>query len=264
MKKLMFLSLAGFLMAACSVDSVENEDFQVLDSKVAKANSQDVSFIIPDPLCAGEEAEFCIEFPQDYAGPNTKETNVLVQQLLMGDDPETTEVEDEYWELIFRESSNTKACFNYIFETIGDHQLRYKVGKGDFTEITVTVEDCNDCINELTADLTCNETSNTLVMTFTAEEAGDIVIQGGLNANTKILSKESNILTSNEDHPSFKEFNANVTRWEGYVEACEEVVITIEFEGVGEVDNWSAKRTEGEGEKEEEIVLGETEPQSCE
>lgn len=256
MKKLMILSLAGFVMAACSVDPIENDDFTSLDAKVKSSQSE--AFIIPELICAGEEAEFCLEFPQDYAGPNTKETNVLVQRLFIGDDPETTEVETEYWELIYHESSNTGACFDYTFETSGDHQLRYKIGSGGFTEVTATVEDCNECLNELTADLSCGE-GNTLTLNFTAEEAGWIVIQGGLNRNTDNLDTWSNILTENLDHPAVENSNANVTRWEGYVEACEEVIIIIEFEGDGYVDDWSAKRGEGE----EELVLGETEPQSC-
>ncbi len=249
----MFLSLAGFLMVACSVDPIENDDFNSLDAKVKSTQTE--SFNIPELVCAGEEAEFCLEFPQDYAGPNTKETNLLVQRKYMGDDPETEEVETEYWVLVFHDSANTQACFDHTFETAGDHDLRYKIGSGGFTEVTVTVEDCNDCTNELVADLTCGAT-NTLDLTFTAEEAGWIVIQGGLNHNTVITNKWSNVLTENEDHPSVENSNANVTRWEGYVEACEEVTITIEFEGDGYVDDWSAKRND--------MVLGETEPQSCE
>lgn len=256
MKKLMILSIAGFVMAACSVDPIEKDELNSLDAKVKSSQSE--AFIIPELLCAGEAAEFCLEFPQDYAGPNTKETNVLVQRLLLGDDPETPEVETEYWALIFHESSNTEACFNYTFDTAGDYQLRYKIGSGGFTEVTATIVDCTDCSNELTADLTCGE-DNLLTLSFTAEDAGWIVIQGGLNRNTKIEDKWSNILTENKDHPAVQNSKANVTRWEGYVESCEEVSITIQFEGVPYVDDWSAKRGEGE----EELVLGETEPQSC-
>ena len=113
---------------------------------------------------------------------------------------------------------------------------------------------CEDeCEDELTVDLTCGETK-VAVFTFFAKEAGNVVIQGGLTAGTEIISAVSNILALNENHNSAGG-PSNVTRWEGYVEACEEVTITIEFSGGNGIGDWTAKRGD--------LVLGSTEPISC-
>jgi hypothetical protein len=97
------------------------------------------------------------------------------------------------------------------------------------------------CENELTTTLTECEGVKTLVVTFTAVEAGPVVIQGGLTAGTNITSSSSNILTLDADHSS-ADGPSNVTRWEGSVEACQLVTITITFTGGEGVDDWTAER----------------------
>jgi hypothetical protein len=97
------------------------------------------------------------------------------------------------------------------------------------------------CEDEMTADLTCGAT-NTVVFTFYAEEAGPVVIQGGLNAKATYISGSSNVLTQNTTHSSLDNSNASVTRWEGNVAACTAVTVTIEWSGNAEVGDWTAKR----------------------
>jgi hypothetical protein len=120
----------------------------------------------------------------------------------------------------------------------------------------ITVVDCTPCTNDLSVVLTCDVT-RTATFTFTAEEAGPIVIQGGLSAGTTITSAicDDNVLTRNFTHHSVTSSNANVTRWEGNVDACQEVTITIEYSGGNGIGGWSAKRGDD--------TLGSTVAQSC-
>lgn len=97
------------------------------------------------------------------------------------------------------------------------------------------------CVDTLTTELTCGDTKE-LVVTFYAEEAGSIVIQGGLSANTTILSATSNVLTQNTTHPGVVNSKANVTRWEGDIEACQEITVTITYTGGNGIGSWSASR----------------------
>jgi hypothetical protein len=117
---------------------------------------------------------------------------------------------------------------------------------------------CDSCENSLEVDVVCGDTT-TASFTFTAEEAGDVVIQGGLTNGTLILDANSNILKRNTTHPSVNNSNANVTRWEGTVEACQVVTITIEFEGGNGIGDWTAKR----GEDDNEELLGSTDNFEC-
>lgn len=101
---------------------------------------------------------------------------------------------------------------------------------------------CQDCEEGLTVDLTCGET-NTATFTFFAEEAGAIVIQGGLNANAKLIDASSNVLTRNMTHPAvINGATASVTRWEGEVDACEEITVTVSWTGPASIGDWTAKR----------------------
>lgn len=112
-----------------------------------------------------------------------------------------------------------------------------------------TLSDTNDllpycldggCDNEMTADLTCGDT-NTVVFTFYAEEAGDVVIQGGLNANASITSASAVGVDQVFGHPSTNG-KADVTRWAGNVDACEMITVTVSWTGPATIGDWSAKR----------------------
>jgi hypothetical protein len=134
----------------------------------------------------------------------------------------------------------------------GTYLFRYRVGGGGFTEVTITIEPC--CVNDLSVVLVCGET-RMASFTFTAEEAGPIVIQGGLTAGAVIVSATSNVLTQNTTHSSVVNSTASVTRWEGDVDACTEVTVTITFTGGNGIGDWTAKRGE--------VTLGSTDEESC-
>ncbi|MES2648250.1 MAG: hypothetical protein V4717_15340 [Bacteroidota bacterium] len=111
---------------------------------------------------------------------------------------------------------------------------------------------CNPCVNALTADYGCD---GSVTFTFTATEAGPIVIQGGLTDDAIISTASSNVLTRNLTHPAVINSSSSVTRWEGTVEACQVVTVTITFEGGNGIGAWSAKRND--------VVLGSTEAVAC-
>lgn len=115
-------------------------------------------------------------------------------------------------------------------------------GNGVLSDTNSLLAFCPDgCENEMTAALACGAT-NTVTYTFYAEEAGPVVIQGGLNANATITDASSNVLTRNTTHPSVSNSNASVTRWEGDVDACQMVTVTVSWTGPASVGDWSAKR----------------------
>lgn len=93
-------------------------------------------------------------------------------------------------------------------------------GGGAFsTPLCIGVEQCS-CENTFSAVLTCGD-PKTLVVTFTSKDAGPIVIQGGLTNGTTIVDAtcSNGTLTRNLTHPSVLNSEANVTRWEGNMEA---------------------------------------------
>jgi len=142
--------------------------------------------------------------------------------------------------------------FDATWAACGVVSIRAEILDGtDITDIKSTqnttyslIGACLGCDDELTVDLQCGET-NTATFTFYAEEAGPIVIQGGLNANATIEAASSNVLERNETHPAVTSgATASVTRWEGDVEACEEVTVTVSWTGPANIGDWTAKRGE--------------------
>ena len=117
------------------------------------------------------------------------------------------------------------------------------------------------CEDEFDAELVCDAGGNkTLTVTFTAENAGDYVIQGGLTNGTTIESMTADAgFTMNANHPGVVNSNANVTRWEGSLDECETVTIVIEFTGGNGVGSWSAK-SEVNG---QEVTNGYSADQDC-
>ncbi|MCP9201130.1 hypothetical protein MKO06_14525 [Gramella sp. GC03-9] len=251
MKKIIYLMALVVGLSGCSVESIDSGE-EIISADARGGNNpqtqeeeeNDVPVLFsPNETCAGEVTEFCLSFPQATAGRNNKESQVLIDVKVMGDNPETEEIEEDYYEELFRGKGDTQACFEYTFE-IGTYDIRYMVaGESKWTEDSIIVSSCSDCTNEMTADLTCDET-RVLNISFTAEEAGPIVIQGGLTNGTTILVKESNVLNENSTHQSVINSNANVTRWVGDVDACEEVTVQIEFTGGNGVGDWTAERGE--------------------
>ncbi len=165
MKKIYLLFIAATL-AACSAEPLENEALTGLDAnlqgKSNKAATQDAgeSFNVPENICAGEEVTFTFEF-------SDKPGNTALKVQLYGDDPETEEEVVE-WYNIFNEqaSGGGPEYFYYTFEEARDYSIRYQIGGGGFTEVTVTVENCG-C--EESFNYTLNE-GGTYTFTYVPEE----------------------------------------------------------------------------------------------
>ena len=164
--KRIYLLFMAVALAACSAEPVENEGVTALDANLEtksdnKATMQDVgeSFDVPDLICAGEEATFTFNF-SDKPG----NTNLKVQ--LFGDDPETEEVEE--WYNIFNEQfgGGGPENFNYTFEEAGEYLVRYQIGGGGFTELSVAVVNCG-CEESFTY---VDNGDMTYTFTYTPEE----------------------------------------------------------------------------------------------
>jgi hypothetical protein len=141
-------------------------------------------------------------------------------------------------------NASSPKSFEMTFAEAGNYQLRYNIaGGGNPKNITgnyILIENCG-CVDAFAAVLDCTGDTKVLTVTYSAEEAGDYVVQGGLTNGTTIVSATSVGLTQNFDHPSLQNSNANVTRWEGYIGACETVTVTIEYTGGAGVGSWTAK-----------------------
>ncbi len=166
--------------------------------------------------------------------------------------------DDDGWVQVFGPSDeweNGLAIYTFTPESEGSYAFRGQYTRTgspstcpnesiSWTEAAFDLEviSCLACTDEFDVQLDCDETS-TLTVSFSPAEAGTYVIQGGLTNGTTIVSASSNNsnIVQNTDHPSVTNSSSNVTRWEGDLDACEEVVITITFTGGNGVGSWSAK-----------------------
>ena len=253
MKKLTYLLFLAIGVTACSVESLDStENLLTADAKVKLASTTSIEF--DETVCVGDLANFTFNFPQAY-NSNEKEQKTLVILDLWVDGEEGEEGE---WVNLLNENYEGAGpkYFSYDFGGEDTYLLQYRIGNGSenkFAQISVEVEDCSTCENLLVADLVCGDV-NTLTLTFTAVEAGPIVIQGGLNAKAEIQGNSVGVGVEETTKPGAPG-NASVTTWEGNLEACQEVSITINFIGGNSIGDWSATRGEA--------TLGSTYAKSC-
>jgi hypothetical protein len=227
------LLVFGMVFTACQKDNVLTE-----------ASKQNRFFGVSGPLswndaCAGDDLVLTL------VGTGNKQ----IQQLIAGD-----------WVQIAAVSGGSDPLVATLENVAaGTYEFRYKVGSGGFSaSVFVVVENC--CQDAFTADLDCSGDPKVLTVTFTAEEAGDYVIQGGLTNGTTIESMVADQgFEMIAGHPAVVNSNANVTRWEGSLDACETVTIIIEYTGGAGVGSWSAKSVvDGV-----EVTNGESDDQDC-
>lgn len=105
----------------------------------------------------------------------------------------------------------------------------------------VEVEPCG-CDDSFTAACggaeACADRDHSITFTYVAGDDGNVVIQGGLNANA------TDICTSSSEGtviPWGNENNADVRRLVTDVEECDIVTVTISWNGPGNTGSWSAK-----------------------
>lgn len=230
-----------FAFYGCSVESIDsNEEIISVDAKGKPVALDLNAFEYPkEDVCLGENINFAFKVP---VGTN----NLQIQEFIDGE-----------WVQVFHKSKSTLNPETFALTyPVGTYQFRYFAGPGGHTRIEpITVVNCSNCTNSFSTTLVCDEES-TLNISFYAEESGPIVIQGGLTNGAVIVSAESESLNRNLIHPSVRNSNSSVTRWEGDVEACNEIIITIKFTGGNGIGEWTAKR--------DEIELGSSVEQSCE
>lgn len=146
MKKFLYFVFALGILYACSTDTLETEELVTADAKPSDKIDEEVIpefFEYDEVICMGVPADFCFSFPQATAGPNDKNTDVMIQLLMPGDDPESTD--DDEFEQIFKGEGGTGVCDSWIFEEDRTYTFRYKIGSGGFTEKNLIVEDCRVC-----------------------------------------------------------------------------------------------------------------------
>lgn len=242
------LFLVVFLLAlSCSNDLSELETTnEILQDQNAKGILQgkdavafvENPFIWPNEICAEEEFEFCLNFvPEFNKQGKPQSTNLQVQLLIQGDNPETEEIETEYYLQIFQDNympnegdTEAQVCFNYTFDIAGDYELRYKIGAGGFTDVLVTVLDCNPCDEAQFSYET--EDNQHIIFTYNhGEEASSVtlvftfpqVLNSDLNEFGQYVAADGKIYEVN--NPT----NQTVFTWTGYVSCKSAEAETFEF-----------------------------------
>lgn len=168
---------------------------------------------------------------------------------------------------------NGVASVNYTPTEVGFYQFRARYTRTGspascpfdntgWVEADPQLEVISACTNELTASVSCSndECNRSATFSFTAEEDGPIVIQGGLTRFTTICTASaSEGLTQNTTHPGVQNSNSNVTRWEGNVIACETYTVTITWTSANDDEEitgeWTAQRND--------VVLASIAPLTC-
>lgn len=149
MKKITYLFVVLFTAAACSVESLDSaEEDLVTANASAKLKSQESSnSLSPDyaTICEGEVPTFTFNFPQNDKGNG--QTQVQLQM----------EVAPDEWEQIFKEDYNDAGPKEYTYDysiALGaevSYNFRAKIGSGGFDYLsTITVVECSDCEESFT------------------------------------------------------------------------------------------------------------------
>lgn len=231
------LGLVVFLFAlSCSNDLSEiettNEIFGVENTKDLLQGKNAAAFVEnpftwPEEICAGEEFEFCLNFVPEFNKQGKPQSTNLQVQLLVGDDYVQI-FQDNYLPNVG--DTEAQACFNYTFDMAGDYSLRYHIGSGGFTDVVVTVLDCNPCdeasFSYETEDnqhiiFTYNhgEEVSTVTLAFTFPQ----VINSQLNEDGKYVAADGKIYEVN--NPT----SQTVFTWTGYVSCKTSEAETFEF-----------------------------------
>ncbi|PKP29271.1 MAG: hypothetical protein CVU01_00745 [Bacteroidetes bacterium HGW-Bacteroidetes-18] len=263
--KLTFAFMFILIASSCSEDNdamdaavLAKEINNEIAAKGAKVSASVVlgTFTVPSEVCAGVATSLCLNFPQATKGNgDPKETNVQIQLLVDGDNPETLEViETEYYMQIGAGNFNVEYCLSYTFTTAGEYQLRYKIGSETtgFVDTTVTVTNCGCPYdgNGFTGTAVSCGTSRVAEYTFTSEDGvGNFKMQGGLNnftgTNATVYVNDELVIfsgTSSDDwtqgitlngytvgqRTPGQSSNRNI-RIEGGLDDCSAVVVRIEW-----------------------------------
>jgi hypothetical protein len=234
MKRKMFLlgslalMVAGSIFWSCQKDElIDSEELMLkkaVKSEFIFTSNKDANF------CAGDDLELTL------TGSGNKQIQMLV--------------DGEWVQVAMVPHGDAPLVATLTNVAAGVYYFRHTSGTGFRNAAAIVISSCNGC-EDLDVDLVCGEDGgpNVLTVTFTAGAAGDYVIQGGLNAKVEgdVISKTAEdkdaeeIGSFNQLHNGVVNSNANVIRWEGTLDECETVVITVEFSGKCEIGSWTAK-----------------------
>ncbi len=237
MKKLTYLLFLAIGVTACSVESIDStENLLTADAKFKVQEVEKSMTLLNETICEGEAPVFVLTFPQNTIGQGKTDVKIQVET--------TTGEWVSFKDLTYYDGGTKNYTYDGNLLLFGTYNFRASIGSGGFDyKATLEVDDCKTCDNLLIAELTCGDV-NTLTITFTAEEAGPIVIQGGLNAKAIRIGGVG--VGLEETTKPGASGNASVSRWEGNLTACQEVNVTINFTGGNSVGNWTAERNEVE------------------
>lgn len=172
MKKFLCLIILGAGIIGCSTEPADptSDSLTTADAKAA-INEQSASVAIPDMVCAGVEAEYCVNFPQATKGNGDTKTSEVQVQLFIGDDPSTTDVvETDYYMQIASGKVDNQLCFSYTFDEAGTYDLKYQyAGSKGFTDFAVTVDDCS-CEESFNYDDAGDDDPTTYTFYYTPSE----------------------------------------------------------------------------------------------
>jgi hypothetical protein len=228
MKRKMFLlgslalMVAGSIFWSCQKDElIDSEELMLkkaVKSEFIFTSNKDANF------CAGDDLELTL------TGSGNKQIQMLV--------------DGEWVQVAMVPHGDAPLVATLTNVAAGVYYFRHTSGTGFRNAAAIVISSCNGC-EDLDVDLVCGEDGgpNVLTVTFTAGAAGDYVIQGGLNAKVEgdIEKTDAGKGEFNTTHPGVVNSNANVIRWEGTLDECETVVITVEFSGKCEIGSWTAQ-----------------------
>jgi hypothetical protein len=241
----MALVITGAMFWSCQKEELLNpEDGLMLKNgkksevQVAKIDIQAELLVTPVTICIEDE----VTLTAQALNGTTPVTGgkMSIEELIEGDDPETDEVEAEYWKKVagFLEFSLSVTNLQYTFnaDEIGSRIFRaHFVGGQDYSNDqdvkTINVINCA-CETSFKGETVCgifgdeNQYNRKAVYSFSTEYYGSFIIQGGLTNFTGVeydLQVSDGTITSRIPGNS----SNRIITAEGILDDCGEVIVTV-------------------------------------
>lgn len=162
--------MMAIAFAGCSVESIDSNE-EIISADAKSALKEEIApFLSYEKVCAGEPANFCVNFPQDYKGNGDTKTSLVKFELIISpDNPDTEDIDEGVYEELLHVQENTQACFDHTFDEAQIYPVRFKT-TGGWIYQDITVEDCSDCVESFSYT---NHGDNTYTFYYTPEENMD-------------------------------------------------------------------------------------------
>ena len=141
MKKFTYLLFLAIGITACSVESTDSTENLLTADARYKATEVQPTFDYPlADICLGDPSNFQFNF-EDKPG----NMNIMLDKKVLGDNPETPEIEEFYYVNLFHDQIGGSGPIPYTayFDTAKTYELRWKIGSGGWTEFTVNIKNCD-------------------------------------------------------------------------------------------------------------------------